>query len=63
MPLDPIKLRTARGNRSQSEIALAAGLAQPRYCLIESGKRPGTSLSVAERIAKALRVPLKKILE
>lgn len=52
--LDPAKLRAARGDRTQQQIADAAGLHQSAYARIESGDRPDPQLSTAVKVAEAL---------
>lgn len=60
--LDPARLRAARGNRTQDEIATAAGMPRPHYARLESGQRPDPRLSTAVRVARALGVRLEALL-
>jgi transcriptional regulator with XRE-family HTH domain len=64
MPLDPAKLKARREHLglTQQQVADAAGMPQPGYARIESGRRNDPRLSTAQAIAKALRVPLAKLL-
>lgn len=60
--IDPMKLRAARGERSQVEVAKASGLTQGGYSRIESGEQIAPSVPTAMWIAKALGVKLEDIL-
>lgn len=59
----PAKLKAARGSRSQTEVAAAAGLTQPTYSLIESGARPNPGISTIARIAAALGLRVDDLLD
>jgi len=63
MPLDPAKLRAARGARTTRQVAAAANMPQPGYVRIETGRRSNPNLETAERIAAALGVPLADLLQ
>lgn len=61
MPLNFVKIRAFMGDKSQAEVALAAGMAQPNLARILSGKFD-PKLSTVERLARALGVEVKEIL-
>jgi predicted transcriptional regulator len=65
MPLDPQKIRERRERLSltQSDAAERAGMPQPHWARIESGERNDPALSTAERVAKALRCSIAKLLQ
>ncbi len=63
MPLDPDKLKAARGERTTRDVAAAANMPQPAYVRIETGRRINPNLETAERIAVALGVPLTDLLQ
>lgn len=64
MPLDPAKLKARRERLAltQQAVADAAGMSQPAYARIESGRRCDPKLSTAQAVARALRCPLAKLL-
>lgn len=61
MPLNFVKIRALMGDKSQAEVAGAAGMAQPNLARILSGKFD-PKLSTVERLARALGVKVKEIL-
>lgn len=61
MPLDFSKIRKLMGEKSQSELAAAMGMAQPNVARILAGKFD-PKLSTVERLASALGVKAKDIL-
>jgi transcriptional regulator with XRE-family HTH domain len=64
MPLSPSKIRARREKLklTQAEAAERAEMPRPHWVRIEAGHRSNPSLDTAERVAKALRVPLAKLL-
>lgn len=64
MPLDAakIKARRERLKLTQEQAAERAGMPRPHWSRIESGSRDDPNLSTAERVAKALKCPLVRIL-
>lgn len=64
MPLDPTKIREFREKLrlTQDDCAAAAKMPQPNWARIESGERCNPHLETAERVAAALKRPLKAIL-
>ena len=63
MPLGQMikRLRTRR-NLTQQELARRAKVSQTYIAKLESGDRETTSIAVLKRLAKALRVPVAKLL-
>lgn len=61
MPLNLDKIRKLMGEKSQAEIAAAAGMSQPAFARVLSGKFD-PKLSTVERVAKALGKNVKDIL-
>ena len=53
-----IALRTARGPRSQAEIALAAGISPETLRKIEAGRLPAPAFGTVVCLSQALDVPL-----
>lgn len=53
-----------REKKGLTQVALAkkAGITQPYLAQIESGERKNPSLATLQRLAKALRVPITKLL-
>lgn len=62
MPLDLAKIRKRMGDKSQAEIALAAGMARPNFARVLSGKFD-PKLSTVERVASALGCKVADILQ
>lgn len=62
MPLNLEKIRKLMGEKSQSEVAASAGMAQPNLARILSGKFD-PKLSTVERLAGALGCKVKEILQ
>lgn len=64
MPIDPAKLKQLRESRglTQTEAAHAADMPQPHYARLESGRNNSPTLDTAERIARALRVKVDRLL-
>ena len=56
------RLRKVKG-MSQVELAAAAGIARPYLVRLESGEQQNPSLAVLKRLAKALGVPVTRLLE
>ena len=48
---------------TQRELADRVGITQPYIVMLETGKRTNPSLQLLQRLARALRVPLSKLLE
>ena len=48
---------------TQRELAARVGITQPYIVMLETGKRTNPSLQLLQRLARALRVPLSKLLE
>lgn len=61
MPLNVPKIRDMIGDKSQSEVAAAAGMMQPAISRILSGKFD-PKLSTVERLAEALGCKVKDLL-
>jgi XRE family transcriptional regulator of biofilm formation len=57
-------LHTWREKKGLTQVALAkkAGITQAYLAQIESGERKNPSLDILQRLAKALRVPITKLL-
>lgn len=64
MPLDPLKIKARRERLklTQDQAAERAGMPRPHWTRIESGNRDDPTLSTAERVAKALKCSLVRIL-
>jgi predicted transcriptional regulator len=61
VPLDLEKIRKLIGEKSQAEVATAAGMARPNFARILSGKFD-PKLSTVERLAAALGCKVKDLL-
>lgn len=59
--LSPTKLRKARGDRTQVEVAAAAGITQGALSQMETGQRHNPSLETVLRLATALGVRVEDI--
>ena len=59
------RIRRARQARKLSQVALAAraDVSRPYIVMLESGARTSTSIPVLRRLAKALSVPVARLLE
>ncbi len=64
MPLSPDKIKDRREALQLTQAAAAerAGVPQPRWAEMESGRNSDPILSRAEAVALALRCPLAKLL-
>jgi transcriptional regulator with XRE-family HTH domain len=55
-------IKKLRGERTQAEIGKAAGVTKNYITMLESGKRKNPSIAVLKKLAKALGVPVTKLL-
>jgi transcriptional regulator with XRE-family HTH domain len=55
-------MKTLRGERTQAEVAKAAGVTKNYITMLGSGRRRNPSLPVLKRLAKALGVPVTELL-
>lgn len=64
MPLDPSKIRARRESLglSQSQAAERAGMSASYYADLERGRWDAPKLDTVERLARALRTPIAKLL-
>jgi transcriptional regulator with XRE-family HTH domain len=64
MPLDHEALKQARleALMTQSDAAFMSGMKQSAWARFESGRRPDPSLSTLEKMARALNVPVSRII-
>ncbi len=65
MPLDPEKVKAAMATKglSNADLSKLTGIAPPNITRILSGERNDPQLSTLERIAKALRCKVAKLLK
>lgn len=61
MPLDPVKIKSLMGARTQREIASLAGMTQGNMSMLLAGKRR-VSLVLLERLARALDCKVEDLL-
>ena len=64
MPLDPSKIKSRREalKLSQAEAADRAGITQPQWARLESGRNADARISTIEAVARALRCALARLL-
>ncbi|MGY0499752.1 helix-turn-helix domain-containing protein [Nocardia sp. FBN12] len=57
------RLRTARGDRDLTEVALRAGISPETLRKIESGRLPSPAFGTVVGLAEALAIPLAELAE
>jgi transcriptional regulator with XRE-family HTH domain len=61
--VSPAAIRAARGERTQREVAAAAGIDQQLFARIERGESPNVGAPTLAKIARAMGVTMDDLME